>query len=186
MGRIELTAETFGKVMVCFERYCLGRMTYAPSICERLACDNARVFADPWRSAFVNDILLAYQSDRERIDAGRTSRLGMDFDAEAWLACMDVVARAVVRPGLVPTDVIDITCEADDWRFAVISALRMPEEVRPSDDMLVAALAPVGLDGKWARNAWRDMDERPVESLPRLSVIVAETLRDAGEVPSRP
>ena len=79
---IDLQDETFGAVLNWAVRYCLGRMTYAPSMTIEFITPLLPHLSNRTIKVFDQDI-----EDQKRYGLG----FGMDFDEEEWMRFWEAV-----------------------------------------------------------------------------------------------
>ena len=143
--------EEFGRYMWAFVRYCAGRRSYAPSICESILLRNASVIADPWRAHIVSHIegtfargfLTRKEAALRQAKAKRESDpnwwskgydgggLGADHDEDHWMLAIREFERSRVDRDILrtmwdedPTPITATFDDADDFWFMVGSAIR--------------------------------------------------------------
>ena len=85
---IDLQDETFGAVLNWAVRYCLGRMSYAPSMTIEFITPLLPYLSEKTLWCFDRDV-------EERKRDGRS--FGMDFDEEAWMRFWDKVKEEIGR-----------------------------------------------------------------------------------------
>ena len=85
---IDLQDETFGAVLNWAVRYCLGRMTYAPSMTIEFITPLLPYLSNKTIKVFDQDI-----EDQKRYGLG----FGMDFDEEEWMRFWGKVKEEIGR-----------------------------------------------------------------------------------------
>lgn len=153
MFKLETDTTEFGKYIWDFVRYCAGRQTYAPSICESVMIRNAGIIIDPWRALIVGKVEGAYarclpeiraceKAKRVAKEAGdpnawekgyKYGELGADFDAFGWIRAVRKLEGTIPEEAIVEAfwdgeDAIPVAAEfddVDDFWFMVCSAIRI-------------------------------------------------------------
>lgn len=88
---IDLQDDNFGMMLNFAVRYCIGRMSYAPSETIRFIAPLLPYLNDRTLKCFDNDI-----SERAR-QARNGKSFGMDFDQEMWMAFWFAVQKEITR-----------------------------------------------------------------------------------------
>lgn len=163
--KLDTTINEFGRLIWAFTRYCAGRRTYAPSICEDIIRRNAEVILYPWRAKIVALVMGRFaETFDERIAADRAYReaaaandpdawskrwkgglLGEDFDENGWVTTAtylmkhDDIAPALVNACWDGEDAsITVTFDdVDDFWFMVCGAMR--DNYGQGEDAVVSA-----------------------------------------------
>lgn len=184
-SNITLDTEVFGRVMVAFCDYTLGRATYSLYVFQQILEENPDAVSDPYAASIISRIEGRIATGYNVYAKKGTNKysmvggLGMDFDAEAWLVCVRKFESKHAQHRLfeLPPAKVEISVRPDSWWFAVAACLRVPY-CDVSDEDMMAALAPIGLNIKWASNMLRDIDESDLyEKYPRLSAFCKYALK---------
>ena len=150
--RLETTINEFGRYAWGFFLYCVGRRSYAPSICEEVLKRNAGILLFPWRAQIIAHVMGAFASTfDERVAANlekaeakasgdpdwwekdyKGGPLGAEYDEDGWLRTVTHLAKHDdVDPVLVNANwdgedapVVASFIDVNDFWFMVGSVLR--------------------------------------------------------------